>query len=406
MELKKFKYLATNQDGKIIKGSIEAVSRSACTKYLQTKNYKIKNIKESNSVITKLNNISFGSLIKPKQLVFFLRQLGSLLKAGVNLLQALELLSLQQDSTQLRKVYFEVYQQVYNGFSFSKALSKRPKEFPNLLVQMVEVGEISGKLPSTLIEMAEYYEKQIKISNDIKGAVRMPLVYLGAALVISAGMLIFVFPNITGLFQAFEGAKLPAITQFFLDAGDFTVSYGAYIFIALVLAITLFVFFNKKSKSFHLFVLNMNLKMPIFGKLIQMKNQIVIANSLAQMLSSGINSMKALQSTKNILENDLYKNLIDKTMDNIEDGKPFSDSFSSSELIDPVMAKMLQTGERVGDVPKLMRNLAEYYNGISDLRVQQLKNAIQPILLIIVYLIVGIMILAIMLPMLSLGTQI
>jgi type II secretory pathway component PulF len=137
-----------------------------------------------------------------------------------------------------------------------------------------------------------------------------------------------------------------------------------------------------------------------------MSNQILIANSLSQMLSNGIHSMDALKTTKDILSHDVYKALIDKTVFYLQDGKPFSKAFEESRHIDPIMAKMIATGEKTGDIPRLMENLSEYYNGISELRVQQLKNSIQPVLLIIVYAIVGVMILAIMLPMLSLGTQI
>ncbi len=406
MELRNFKYMAINADGKIVRGRIEALNRSVCLKYLQTKNYQVKSIKEYKSLFSKLDQITIGSTLKSKHLIFFLKQLGSLLIAGVNIVQALELLSLQQENRLHRKLYFELYQQVYNGFSFSKALSRRPKEFPNLLVQMIEVGEISGDLPQTIMKMAHYYERQIKINNDIKGAIRMPIIYLVAALIISAGMLIFVFPNITGLFSSFEGAKMPAITQFFLDAGDFTANYAVFIFGGLLFAIILIYMLNRYSKSAHYAFTVFILKFPVVGTLIQMNNQIMIANSLSQMLSNGINSLKALHTIRNLIKNAVYREVLTKTISYIEDGKPFSKSFSESAFIDPIMAKMIATGEKTGDVPKLMENLSLYYNGISELRVAQIKNTIQPILLIVVYAIVGVMILAIMMPMLSLGGQI
>lgn len=215
MDLRNYKYLATNADGKTVRGTIEALNRNVVVKYLQSKNYNIQNITEYNNLLTRLDKITFGRLMNPKQLIFFLKQLGSLLNAGVKLISALELLSLQQENRNQRKLYFELYQQINNGLSFSKALSKRPKDFPSLLVQMVEVGELSGDLGPTVVKMAEYYESQMKVSAEIKGALRMPLIYLTAAILISVGMLLFVFPNITGLFQSFEGAELPGITQMF-----------------------------------------------------------------------------------------------------------------------------------------------------------------------------------------------
>src|SRR3989339_2218924 len=182
MDLRNYKYLATNADGRKVKGTIEALNRNVVVKYLQSKNYTIQNISEYKNILTQLDKITFGRLLSTKNLIFFLKQLGSLLNAGVKLISALELLSLQQENRVQRKLYFELYQQINNGLTFSKALSKRPKEFPNLLVQMVEIGEISGELGSTVIKMAEYYEHQMKLTTEIKAALRMPLIYLAAAL--------------------------------------------------------------------------------------------------------------------------------------------------------------------------------------------------------------------------------
>ena len=406
MDLRNYKYIAKNADGKTVRGTIEALNRNVVVKYLQSKNYVIENITEYRNLLTRLDKITFGRLLSPKQLIFFLKQLGSLLNAGIKLISALELLSLQQDNRNQRKLYFELYQQINNGLTFSKALSKRPKDFPSLLVQMVEVGELSGELGPTVVHMAEYYENQLKVQTEIKGALRMPLIYLTAAIVISIGMLLFVFPNITGLFASFEGAELPGITQMFLNVGEFLKQYAILIFGLIFLVVITIILLNKYVEKFHYFLTVLSLNIPIFGNLIQMNNQIMIANSLSQMLASGVNSAKALQTVKNLLSNVVYKDLMIKTLKYIEDGKPFSRAFEESNYIDPIMARMISTGEKTGNIPKLMENLSHYYNGITELRVQQLKNSIQPILLIVVYAIVGVLILAIMLPMLSLGSQI
>ena len=406
MDLRNYKYEAKNNEGKLIKGRIEAINRATAIKFLQIKGLKVINLKEYKNFMTAINQITFGSLLNTKQLVFFLKQLGSLLNAGVNILQSLELLSLQQESRFLRKVYFELYQEVYNGFSLSKSLAKRPKEFPSLLIQMVEIGELSGDLPKMVLDMADYYEKQMQTTSEIKGAIRMPLIYLGAAIAIAFGMILFVFPNMTVLFSAFGDAKLPGITQFFLDAGDFLINYALIVFGLIGLFVITIILLNKYVEKFHRALTIIALKAPIFGNLIQMNNQVTIANSLSQMMASGINTVKALVTVKSFTKNVIYKDLLAKTISYIDDGLPFSKSFGESDYIDPIMARMIATGEKTGEIPKLMNNLAVYYNGVSSLRVQQLKNSIQPILLLVVYAIVGVMILALMLPMLSLGTQI
>lgn len=406
MKIRSYKYTAKNQKGEIIKGKMEAINREICRKFIETKNYKVIEIKEYKSIITALNNITIGSLIKQKDLIFFLKQLGSLLTSGVPLLSALELLSLQNEKKNIRRLYFELYHEVYNGHSFSEALSRRPKEFPKLLVQMVQVGEISGDLDGMVIQMAEYYDNQLKVSNGIKGAIRMPLIYLIATLLIAVGMLLFVFPNITDLFSSFGDAELPGITVFFLNAGSFFESYILFILIGISGIISVIYLLNKYHDKSNLFFTKFMLKMPVIGKLIQMHNQIMIANALSQMLGNGVNTLDALKIIKTFIKNTVYKRIIIRTIAYIEDGRQFSRAFEESNYIDPIMAKMISTGEKTSDVPNLMKNLAKYYNGISDLRVEQLKNALQPILLLFVYSIVGVMILAIMLPMISLGGQI
>jgi type IV pilus assembly protein PilC len=406
LKLTYFKFSAKHRNGKLIKGHVEAIDRQICHRFLVLKGYEVIEIKEQKNILTNLSSIKIGKTFQTRDIIFFLKQMGSLLKAGIHLVTALEMLAIQQEKKAIRSVYFEIYHHVYNGYSFSKALMKMPSEFPGLMVQMIEVGEISGDLPDTMLQLATYYENQQKTINDIKQAMRMPIIYLIAAVLISIGMLMFVFPNISSLYDSFEGAVIPPITQFFLDVGTF-MEKNALLIIGGITGISITIaIMNKYSKGAHRFFTYLGLKTPIVGSLIRMNNQILIANALSQMLSHGIHALKALQTLVKLVNNVIYKELIVKTIAYIEDGNPFYLSFSESEFIDQIMVKMIQTGEQSGDIPKVMNNLAQYYNGISEMKVNQIKNAIQPILLIIVYAIVGVMILAIMLPMLSLGTQI
>lgn len=406
MELKNYRYVAYDVNKKIVRGTMEALNRSICIKFLRAKNYEIIRLSEYKNILTKLNSISVGSILKPKQLVFFLKQLGSLLKSGVNLLAAIELLSIQQENQLSRRLFFEIYQHIYNGQSFSWALSQKPKEFPILLCQMIEIGEITGDLPDTIVRLSLYYENQIKIINNIKSAVRMPMIYLVIVFLIATGMLLFVFPNITDLYSSFEGAELPGITAFFLKAGEFLENYALIIFGSLFVGISTLLLLNKYVAKFHYWLTSVILKMPIFGTLIRMNNQILISNSLAQMMSRGINAVEALTIAPKLMTNVIYKELMHKTLAYIEEGQTFSRAFEESPYIDVVMARMISTGEKSGDIPRLLENLSTYYNGVADLRVEQIRASIQPILLLVVYAIVGVMLLALMMPMLSLGGQI
>ena len=263
MELHAYKYKATTRMGKTIQGKVESINRQSAMRMLESKGYKGISLIEVKRFWHQLDNVVIGQVFNQRHLIFFLRQLGSLLKSGVKLNIALELLALQQDNRQIRKIYFEIYYYVTNGYAFSKALSQRNKEFPSLLLQMVEVGEVSGDLANTLVDMADYYENQMRISTEIKGAIRMPLIYLIATLVIAVGMLMFVFPNITGIYESFENATIPPITQFFLDTGVFFEQNTVWILMGFfVIFLSLFGFY-KYTKIGRRYLSILWLKMPV-----------------------------------------------------------------------------------------------------------------------------------------------
>lgn len=406
MKLKNFKYEAINIDGKTVKGSFETLNQYTCLRYLESKNLKPVKLTETTNFITRLNQITISNVLNKKQLVFFLKQLGALLNAGISIVSALEILALQQNNKHIQRLYFELQQNITNGFTFSESLKENPKEFPEMLTQMIEIGEISGNLPDVILNMAAYYENQMRISASIISTIRMPIIYLGITLLIAVGMVLWVFPSITTLFSSFEDAELPGVTQFFLNTSDFIGTYILHIILIILAIVAFFYFTNKYSSKIKFVYSSFLLKTPIFGQLIQMYNQILIANTLSQMLSNGINSLYALRTIRKLIKNVVYRDLIDSTITNITDGKPFSMSFKENNFVDPIMTRMIETGENTGDIPTLMNNLSDYYNEMSDMRINKIKGSLQPILLIIIYTIIGIMLLAIMLPMLDLGGQI
>ncbi len=406
MNLHHYQYEAINARGKKVKKGMDAVSKLEVVEYLTAKNYQVISLKEVNHIFTKLNSINVNNVLPRKQLVFFLKQFSSLIHAGFTLTDAVKSLALQQDNKYQRRLLFDIYESLLNGDSFSTALKRYPKEFPQMLVKMIEISELSGHLAETMLEMSAYYEKQIKTRSEIIGTIRMPLIYLGITILIAIGMVLFVFPNISDLFSSFEDAELPGITVFFLAASDYINLHFLNILLIIIGLVVIIYLANKYIDAFNKAMSISLLELPIFGQLVKMYNQILIANTLSQMLSHGIQALSALLSIRGLLRNRIYKKLIDETIVNITNGEKLSKSFTKSEWIDPIMAHMIETGESTGDLPSLMKNLSEYYNDVSDLRIERIKASLQPILLIFIYTFIAIMLLAVMLPMLSLSGQI
>ncbi len=406
MNLRHFKYEAYHEDDRRVTGSFDAVSQLECIEYLKLKKLKVTKLTETKSIITRLNGITIDRILSKKQLVFFLKQFSSLIDAGFSLTKGLKTIALQQDNKYIRRLYFDIYEKLENGETFSNALKSHPKEFPQMLIQMMEIAEFSGNIAKTMLEMSLYYEKQIRTKTQITNTVRMPIIYLLITLVIAVMMVAFVFPNIEELFLSFENAELPAITVFFLNTSQFFENYGLTVFLLLIVFILGLYVLKRYIKDFDYLISKSILKMPVFGELLRMYNQILIANTLSQMMSNGVRSLQALISTKGLVNNLVYKDLIDETITNIKNGDKFSKSFLNSEYVDPIMTNMIETGENTGELPDLMYNLSNYYDEMSQIRIDKIKNSLQPILLVIVYSIIGIMLLAVMLPMLSLSGEI
>lgn len=404
--MKSYKYICIDPNGKRVKGSMEATNRMMCTRFLENKNMQVLSVTEYKNILTILGGISIGQTIKPAALIFYLKQLGSLLTSGIKLIDALEILAMQQENKSVRKILFIVQQEVFNGNKLSSAFEMFPNYFPGILVSMTEAGEVSGELGQTIVKCADHFEKQTKLNRQIKGAIRTPVIYFGLAIGVTVAMLLFIFPNISSMYDQFDGAKLPTITQIFLDLSDFFQAYWLPLFGGIAIFIFVFIMLKKISKSFQYALAKFTLRIPFIGSLIQMSNQIMISNTLAQLMSRSVNTIVALEVTKKVTKNQIYKDIIQDTINNVQDGKQFSKAFEESWAIDPIMSRMIATGEKTSEIPKLLMNLSKFYDEVSELKVAKIKSAITPILLLFVYALVGCLLVAIILPQISLGSQV
>ncbi len=400
-----YRYEGTDAYGKKIKGTTEGTSRSICLRFLEQKNYTITKLEEYSNIMTKLEGLTLGKTIKDDVLVFFLKQLGSLLTAGVKLVEALELLAMQQESKAVRKILFAVYQEVYNGNKLSAAFAMFENDFPNVLVAMTEAGEATGDIGNTIKAAAEHFESSQRTRKAVSSVVKSPMIYLGITIVVMIAMLLLVFPTFQEMFDAMGAESLPWITQFYIDMADFMKKYFLWIFIVIaVIAGSIFAAFRFSEKVRWYFDV-FKIKVPIMGKLQQMNNQILIANTLSQLMGRGCGAVQALEITKKVLKNRVYIDIIDKAHDNVVEGRGFAKAFEESWAIDPIMSRMIATGERTSEIPKLLESLSKFYGEISADSIARTKAVLQPVLMLLVYVVVGSLLIAIMLPELTVGSQ-
>jgi type II secretory pathway component PulF len=407
MKIFDYRYRARKlKDGKIVKGTTEAPSKAMVDKFLQENGMKPIEIYQQKSWIGDLSRISFGSVLKERDLIFYLRQIASLLNAGVKLNEASEILATQQTNKLIRRIFYGIYYEVNSGTTLADAYAEYPNEFPDILISMVRVGEKTGDLKGALIEIIDYFETQFRIKNSIKQTMMMPVIYMTVALLVAVFIFVFVMPGYEDMFSSVDGAQMPGITQLFINIGNF-IKGNAIIMIMLIIgAVTGFLSARKYSPKFRQFLAYLSIKMPILGQIVKLNNLSRIAATLSQMLNNHVPLQECLVATYDTLHNQIYKNLIVEAQKNVNSGEYMSKAFEGHYAVEVVFTRMISVGERTGDLGSMLRNLSNFYDEDSTVKIDQVRKLLEPILLIVIFTVVVIMLLAIMLPSLSFTSQI
>lgn len=405
--MKNYRYSAVNEAGKNVKGDAQGTNKTMVQRFLEMQNMSVVSIEEHNTFLTKLSNITLGASIKRETLLFYIKQLGALLNAGTKIVEALEILASQQKNKNAKRVCFIVYQEVYNGTKLSKAFELFPNDFPPLLIAMTEAGEATGELADVLLRTGEYMENQDKLNGKIKKAITKPLTYLAAAFAVAIGMTLFVFPTFMSMFSEMDAGDLPIFTKIYVELLKFLKcpwgwGTGALILVLVILYMAAY----KKNPKFKRAMTKFFLKVPGFGTLIQMNNQIIIASTLAQLMGRGVPATQALEVAKRVTQNDMFVELLEEAHQNVTEGKGFAKSFIESPYIDPIMSRMIETGEKTSEIPKLLKSLTGYFNEVAEVKVAQISKTISPIMMIFVYMVVLSLLLAIMLPQLTMAMNV
>ena len=407
MKIFDYKYRARRlKDGKIVKGTTEAPSKNMVNKFLQEQGFKPIEIYQKKSMLGDFARISFGRVLNERDLIFYLKQLASLLRAGVKLNEASEILATQQTNKPIRRIFYGIYFEVNSGTTLAEAYSEYPNDFPDILVSMVRVGEKTGDLKSALNDIVSYFETQFRIKTSIKQTMMMPAIYLIVAFFVAIFIFVYVMPGYEDMFGSVEGTTMPPITQFFIDMGNYLTDNGIALIMGAIVFIATFVLLRKKSHTFQKFLSYMAIKMPIVGSIVKLNNLSRIAATLSQMLNNHVPLQECLEATYDTLGNVIYKELMVEAQKNVNAGDYMSAAFEGHYAVEVVFTRMISVGERTGDLGKMLRNLSTFYDEDSTVKIDRVRKLLEPIMLIVIFGLVVVMLLAIMLPSLSFTSQI
>lgn len=406
MKIYDYKYRAKRlKDGKVVKGMTEAPSKSMVDKFLQESGLKPIEIFQQDSWFQRLNRITIGAVIKERDLIFYLKQLASLLRAGVKLNEASEILATQQTNKNIRRILYGIYYEVNSGQTLADAYKEYPQDFPQILVAMVGVGERTGDLKGAITEIITYFENQYRLKSSISSTMMMPVIYLIVGLLVAVVLMAFVMPQFESMFETVDGVEMPGLTRFFIDSGNLVKNNFLTMVAGLILFIVGFKTLKKKSPKFQTLLSYIAIKMPIIGSVTKLNNLSRIASTLSQMLNNHVPLQDSLATTYDTIGNKIYKDLIVQAQKNVNAGEYISKVFENHYAIEVVFARMVSVGERTGDLGRMLKSLSSFYDEDSEVKVERLKKAIEPILLIFIFGLVVVMLLAVMLPTFSFTSQ-
>ncbi|WP_069649459.1 type II secretion system F family protein [Caloranaerobacter ferrireducens] len=391
-----YRYKAVTFDGKKIQGQYNASSKIEVINMLKSDNiYPI----EIDEVIGSkdIKDLKIFNRIKIKDIAVFCRQFYTMLNSGVTIVNCLEVLRNQAENKKLKKTLGQVFESVQKGMTLSESLKSHKEVFPELLINMVEAGEVSGNLDTIMDRMATHYEKENKISNKIKSAMIYPIILSIVATVVVVFLLTVVMPTFVSMFQQ-SGATLPAPTLILLGISDIIKNYW-YLIITLI--IILIYFFKKyyETEKGRLYIDNLKLKIPILNNLIRKITTSRFTRTLSTLLASGVPLIKALEIVSKIVGNRVVEEGLNRVKDEVRRGLDLASPIEKMGIFPPMVVSMIKIGEESGSLDEILDKTANFYDDEVEASLQKLTSLIEPIMIIIMALIVGFIVISMVLPM-------
>ncbi len=397
-----FKYKAITREKKSVAGLVEAVTEELAIDILKEKGLTIVAFREELG-IGQGNIFSIFKRIKAKDLVIFSRQFSVLISASVTLVQSLHLLVAQTSNLKFKKIISEITDAVDGGARLSDAMAKYPRIFSDFYINVIKSGESSGKLDEVMNYLADELEKDYDMSSKIRGAMIYPAFVICGLGGVGAMMMIFVVPKLTAVIAETAG-ELPFATKMVIAVSNILSGYWWLILILLAGLMVGFKFFIRLYFAKRL-VDTIKLYLPIFGKLYRLIYLVRFTRSLQTLIIGGVNISKALKITADIVNNEVYKNLIIETKKEVEDGNSISSVFINSKEIPNMVSQMMNIGEESGRLDMVLSKITDFYTREINNIVANLITLMEPIILVVMGVAVGIMVAAVIMPMYNMASQ-
>src|SRR3989338_8713296 len=396
-----FTYHAIDQDGHERDGSIEAPSQEIAVLALQRRNLIISAIESTEKHALFNVAISFFNTISTRDIVIFSRQIATLFEAQVSALRIFRLLASEVENRQLAITLSSVGDDIQGGSSISRALSRHPRAFSAFYVNMVRAGEESGKLSETFVYLADYLDRSYEIISKTENALIYPIFVVTVFFGVMSLMLTLVIPKISAVLID-SGQAIPLYTRIVVDFSNFLVQYGIFILIALV-GLCFYTWQLWKTERGKLALDGLRLSLPYIGGLYKKLYLTRIADNFSTMLLSGVSVIEAIDITSAVVGSPTYAKVLTEVGMDVKGGSSISDAFGKHPEMPNIMVEMTKVGEETGELGRILTTLAKFYNREVSTAVDTFVSLIEPIMIVLLGLGVGILLAAVLLPIYNLA---
>lgn len=395
-----FSYTAVGADGKEKKGTVVAETREEAAKSLKDQGLLPMSIGKQ-SALDKDINFSFGKKgVKVRDLSVFCRQFSSIIKAGVNVINALSMMSEQTENKKLKAAIKNVQSNVEKGETLSSAMRSEGDIFPSLLVSMVAAGEASGSLETAIERMAIQFEKDAKISGMVKKAMIYPIILIIVMIGVVIAMMMFVIPNFMDMFEGLD-AEMPFMTVMVINMSNFILDKWWLLILIVAGIVFAYKSYYKTDAGRHM-IDRIKIKIPVFGVLAVKTACARFSRIMSTLLSAGMPMISAIEIAAGTMDNVLFKDALQKVRSGVALGMGFSQQIGVTRLFPAMLVHMVGIGEETGNIEDMLTNVANYYDEEVELATQSVTALMEPMIIIVMAVVVGALVLAIYQPMITL----
>ena len=400
----RYKYVAYDKNGKQVKGYFDAFRRMDVESFLTAQGYKILDIKAKK--ISKAGDFfTFSNEMKYKDLVFFLTQLSTYIKSGIPLTESLVMIENQTKDKKKKDLYKRIVYELNTGANFSEALARQGNVFPKLLINMLKTSELTGNLTESLDDMAAYYKTADSNRKQVISALTYPSVVLVISIAVLTFLLIFIIPKFQSIFDQL-GSNLPGITLFLINMSTFLQNNVIKIVLAIFACIIIIVMLYRHVKKFRYCVQWVAMHIPVIKDVLIDNEVVMFTKTFSSLIRHDVFITDSIEMLGKITNNEIYKDIIKEAVTNLSAGAGLSPAFENKWAFPRIAYEMLVTGEKTGRLGVMMENVANYYEEEQKNLIQRLKSLIEPVMIIVLAFIVGVILLAIFIPMFSIYSDI